>query len=152
MQSRDFWSWITSLHGSQTSPVDLCMENGVPTTRINSLYGSQTLSIDLCKQNSVLSTKITSLYCSQTCDSGPKVAVSHAQIQVSMGPRPHLWFCSSKIVCLPLYLLDSVGPSPQQWFCASKTACLVPDLLVCMGPRPHLWICACKHCANLQNY
>ena len=37
------------------------------------------------------------------------------ELQVSMGPRPHLSFS------------------------AFKTATLGPHLKVCMGPRPHLW-------------
>ena len=71
---------LTSLYGSQTSPVvfackqrlldqnyksllvldltcrfvDAPLPNSVLTTRINSLYGSQTSPVDLCMQNSDL--------------------------------------------------------------------------------------------------
>ena len=43
----------------------LCMQNGDLRTRIISLHGSQTSSVDLCKQNSLFSTRITSLFGSQ---------------------------------------------------------------------------------------
>ena len=66
--------------------------------RITSLYGSQTSSMDLCKQNRALSIRITSLYVSQpssvifeckTANLGP-------ELQVSMGPSPHLWIFHAK--------------------------------------------------------
>ena len=41
----DFWSRITSLYGYQTSPVALCMQNGVISLRITSLDGSQPSSV-----------------------------------------------------------------------------------------------------------
>ena len=69
---------ITSLYGSQTSPVDLCMQNSVLTTRIYSLYGSQTSPVDLCM----------------------KTACLPQDLQVSMGPRPPLWICDCKTVGL----------------------------------------------------
>ena len=67
-------------------------------------------------QNSLISTRITSLYVSQTffvvfaC----KTATLGPQLQISMDPRPHLWFF------------------------AFKTASLAPELQVYMGPCPHL--------------
>ena len=36
----------------------------------------------------------------------------------------------------------SMGPSTHLWFCAFKTATLCPELIVSMGPRPHLSFCA----------
>ena len=50
---------------SQTSPVTLCMQNIVISTRIASLCGSQTSPVILRMQNSVISTRVTSLYGSQ---------------------------------------------------------------------------------------
>ena len=47
-----------------------------------------------------------------------QIATVGPELQVSMGPRPHLWFF------------------------AFKTAALAPELQVSMGPGPHLWFCA----------
>ena len=44
MQNSDFWIRITSLYGSQTSPMFFCIQNSDFSTRIVSLYGSQPLS------------------------------------------------------------------------------------------------------------
>ena len=71
-------------------------------------------------QNSAFRTRITSLY--GTLPSfvvfAYKTAPLGPEFQVSMGPRPHLWFC------------------------AFKTATLAPELQVSMGPSLHLWFCA----------
>ena len=56
---------ITSLHGSQTSPVVLCMQNNENRIRITSLYCSHTSSMVFWIQNSVFSTRIASFYGSQ---------------------------------------------------------------------------------------
>ena len=49
--NRDFWSRITSLYRSHTSPVIFCMQNSVPSIKIASLCGSQPLSVVYaCKQ------------------------------------------------------------------------------------------------------
>ena len=54
MQNSEFWSRITSLYGSQTSPVILCMYNIVLSIRITSLYGSPPSSVDFdCKTASL---------------------------------------------------------------------------------------------------
>ena len=42
MQNSDFWSKITSLYGTQTSPVVLCMQISVTSTINTGLSGSQT--------------------------------------------------------------------------------------------------------------
>ena len=65
-------------------------------------------------------------------------------IQVSMGTRPHLSFCTCKTAWLAPESLDSMGCSPNLRFCAFKTATLGPKLHVSMGPTPHLWFSACK--------
>ena len=86
MQYNDFLTRITSLYGSLTSPVLLCMQNSVISIRFTSLHwfqpssvvfafkklsfgpgitslcGSLTSPVDLCMQNGVISTWITSLY------------------------------------------------------------------------------------------
>ena len=89
MQNSDFWTRITNLYGSQTSPVLLCMQYSVISIRITCLYGSQPLSVvfacktatleqnneylcvtalicGFCIHNSAFWTRISSLYRSQT--------------------------------------------------------------------------------------
>ena len=44
-QNRDFWTRITNLYGSKISPVVLCMQYSVISTRITFFYGSQPLSV-----------------------------------------------------------------------------------------------------------
>ena len=51
---------ITSLHGSQTSPVVLCMQSNVIRIRNTSFYWSPTLICGLCIQNSDFRTRIRS--------------------------------------------------------------------------------------------
>ena len=45
LQNSDFWTRITSLYGSQTWPVILCICHSVISTRITRLYGSQPSSV-----------------------------------------------------------------------------------------------------------
>ena len=119
MQNRDFWTGITSLYVSQTSPVALCLQYSVisPLTlrvpafmfcfcmqnrdfwgRITSLYESQTSPVVLCIQNRVISITITSLYGSlpSSLDSGCKTATFGQEKKVSMSPRPHKSLCACK--------------------------------------------------------
>ena len=93
-----FWTRITSLYGSQTLPVVLCMKNCNFTTRHSILNGSHTSSAVLSTHNSVLSTR-TKNY---------------------IGSRPHLWFCTCKTVTLGLELQVSVGPRPNLWILHAK--------------------------------
>ena len=65
IQNSDFWTRITSLYGSQTWPVVLCMHNSGLNIRMTSLYWSQSSSVVLRTHNSVLSTKIKRLYGNQ---------------------------------------------------------------------------------------
>ena len=65
---------MTNLYGSQTSPVVLCMQYSVISTRIICLYGPQALSVVFA------------------C----KTATFGAKLQVSMDPRPHLWISDGK--------------------------------------------------------
>ena len=70
MQNSAFWTKVTSLYGSQTWPVVLCMHNSGLNIRISSLYGSQPSSVDFaCKTGWLASESL-----------------------VSMGPSPHVWF------------------------------------------------------------
>ena len=45
---RDFWIWIPNLYGSQTWPMVLCMQNSVISNRNTSLHGSHTSAVVLC--------------------------------------------------------------------------------------------------------
>ena len=94
-------------------------------------------------QNIVISTWITCLYGSQPSSVvfPCKTATLGPDLQVCMGPRPHLWFSAHITSCLAL---DYTGSSPHLWFCACKTAWLAPQLLVSMGSSPHLLFCAFK--------
>ena len=77
-------------------------------------------------QNNVISIRITSFYGSQTpfLDFACKTTTLGAELQVSMGPRPHLCFFAFKIATLAPELQISMGPSPHLWFCAFTTATL----------------------------
>ena len=60
-----------------------------------------------------------------------------------MGPSPHLWFLLEKQRHLRPQLQVSMGPRPHLSFWgALKTATLAPELQVSMGPSTHLWFCA----------
>ena len=153
-----FWTRITSLSGYHTSPVIVCMQNSVISTRITCLYGSQPSSVIFgCKtaritnlywsqtspvvlfpQNGAISTCITSIYGSlpssmvfacKTWTFGP-------ELQVSMGPRPHLSFCAHIKACLAQEYQDYMGSRPHLWFFHAKQRLLeqnnkslwVPDM------------------------
>ena len=73
-QNSDFMTRLTSLYKSQTSSVVLSTHNSVLSTRINRLYWFQPSPVVLCMQNSDL----------------------RLELQVSVGPRPHLWFLQAK--------------------------------------------------------
>ena len=132
MQNSDFWSGITSLYGSHTKPVVLCMQNSVISTRITSLYGFQPSSV---------------VFASKTATLGP-------DLQVCMCPSPYVWYWALVTAFLEQEYQVYVGlqPSPvvlclqngdfslkpHLWFSACKTACLTSELLVSMGTSPHL--------------
>ena len=99
MQNNNFWITITSLYGSQTSPVFLCMKNSEFCHRITSLCRSQTSPVFLCMQNRVFCPRITSL---------------------CIGPRPHLSFFACKTACLAPEFLVSMSPSPHLWLLEAK--------------------------------
>ena len=75
-------------------------------------------------QNSDFWIRITSLYRSLpsfvvfAC----KTATLGQELQVSLGPRPHLWFFAFKTASLAPELQVSKGPSPHQWLCTFTTA------------------------------
>ena len=104
-----------------------------------------------------------------------KTAAFGAELQLSMGSRPHLSFSEWKnsvnsIRITSLYgsqpsSLDfgcktapfwpeqvSMGPRHILSFCACKTACLEPELIVSIGPSPHQWFLPAKQRLLDQNY
>ena len=95
-------------------------------------------------QNSDIRTRITSLNRSQTSPMvfGFKTAPLAPELKVSMGPSPHLWFCTLTTATFWPELIVFMGPLPYMSLFAFMTAPLAPDLKVSMGPSPHLWFCA----------
>ena len=96
-------------------------------------------------QNNVISIGNTSLYRSlpssavfecETASLGP-------ELQVSMGPRPHLWFFVLKAATLAPEFHISMGPVLICGFCLQNKT-FGTELQISMGPIPHLWFCACK--------
>ena len=81
-------------------------------------------------QNNVISIRNTSLYRSQPSSVvfACKTMTLGPELQVSMGPKPHLCFF------------------------AFKTAALAPELQVSMCPSPHLWFLHSKQRLLEQNY
>ena len=74
IQKSAFWTGISCLYGSQTSSVVLRTHNCVLNTRMKRLYWFQPSPVVLCMQTAPLG----------------------LEIQVSVGPRPHLWFLHAK--------------------------------------------------------
>ena len=77
-------------------------------------------------QKKVISIRNISLYWTQpsfvvfAC----KRATLGPEIQVPMGPRPHLFLFAFKTAPLAPELQVSMGPSPHLWFCAFTTVTL----------------------------
>ena len=76
------------------------MKNRVISFRMTSLYGSQPSSV---------------VFACKTATFGP-------ELQVSVGPRPHLRFSAFKTAPLASELQVSMGPRPHLSFRAGKTA------------------------------
>ena len=77
-------------------------------------------------QNSDFSIRNTSLYGSQPSSVAfaCKTATVGPELQVSMGPIPHLWFFAFKTATLAPELQVSMRPSPHLLFCEFTTATL----------------------------
>ena len=141
MLNSAFWTRITSLYGSHTSPIVLCMQNSVICTRMICLYGLQTSSVVLGSHNSVLSTRIKRLYCLQ-----PSPVVLWMQNRgfrtriTSLGrsKTPPVVFACKTATSGPEEQI-SMGPRHDLPFCACTTACLASEILVSIDSRPHLW-------------
>ena len=70
------------------------MQNNENSIRITILYGSQPSSV---------------VFASKTSTLGP-------ELQVSIGPTPHLWFFAFKTAPLAPELQVTMGPSSPLWF------------------------------------
>ena len=77
-------------------------------------------------QNSAFRIITTSLYGSQPSfvPFACKAVTLGPELQVSMVPRPHLWFFEFKTATLAEELQVSMGPSPHLWFSTFTTATL----------------------------
>ena len=77
-------------------------------------------------QNNVIIIRRTSFYWSQPSFVvfAFKTATLGPELQVSLGPRPHLRFFPFKTATLEPELQVSMGPSPHLWFCAFTTSTL----------------------------
>ena len=129
MQNSDFWTQIASLYWSQISPAVLFLQCSVISTRTTCLYGFQPFSV---------------VFAFKTAPFG-------AQLQVCMGPRPHLSFCPCKSAWLTPEILVSMGPRHNLSFSACKTAWLAPEKLVSMDPSPPLWFLHAKQRLLVSN-
>ena len=154
MQKRDFWTRKTCLYGSQTSPVVLCRQYSVISTRITTLYEFQPSSVVFYIQNSGFRTNIACLYGSQTYPAilCLKNIVPSIRITSLYGSQPSSMVFACKIADFGRALQVSMGTSPQLSFGAWKTAWLSPELLVSMGSSPHLWLLHAKQRLLDQNY
>ena len=94
MQTSDFWTRITSLCGSPTSPVIFCFQNSVPSIRNTSLHVSQPSCVVF----------------------GGKTATYGSEKEVSKGPRFDLSLCEWKSASLASDLLVSMCPNPHLCF------------------------------------
>ena len=130
MQKRGFSNRNTSLYGSHTSPVVLCMKNSVICTRMTSVCGFQPSSVVFSIQNSDFWSRITSLYVSQT---SPVVLCMQISVISTGITRLH-------------------GSHPSSLVFASKTATFGPELLVSMDSSPHLCFLDAKQRLLDQNY
>ena len=89
------WLAPETLVSMGSSPLcGFCMQNSEFCIRITNLYESQTSPVVLCIQTSVISSRNTCLYLSQFFLHTK--ATFWAELQLSMGPRPHLSFSTCK--------------------------------------------------------
>ena len=98
MQNFDFWTRITSLYGSQTLPVVLCMKNSNLRPDLQFWMGPRP------------HLRIWELI--TAC-----LAQEHKNY---IGSRPHLLFCAFKTATLRLELQVSDGPRPNLWIFHAK--------------------------------
>ena len=137
------WTRITSLYGSQTSSVLLSMQNSVICSKMTSSHGFQPSSVVLCMKNSDFWSRITGLCGSQT--SPVVLCLQNSVMRLRLyRSQPLSVFFACKTASFGAELQVSMGPRPHLSFCACTTSCLTSELPVSMGPRPHLWILIAK--------
>ena len=133
IQNSAFRIRITSLSESQTSPIAFFFQNSDFSPPLWFLHSKQRLSdqnykwvpallCGFCIQNSAFRIRITSLSESQTSPIAFffQNSILAPELQISMGPIPHLRFFSFKTATLAPELQVSMGPSPPLWFLHSK--------------------------------
>ena len=110
--------------GPRPHPVILRLRNSMHSIRITSLYGSQTSSVILCMQYIVISTRlheslwVPALICRFV---HAKQRDFCTRITSLYGPRPHLWFYACKTAWLSIRItIVSMGPRPHLSFVHSK--------------------------------
>ena len=129
IQNCDFSTGIASLHVSQLSSVVLCIHNSDIITRIHCLYGSQTSPVVLCIQNSVISIIIMSLHGSLT--SAVAMCAQNNVISISLyGSQPSSVVFACKTAPFGSELQVSMCPRLRRLICAFETAQLAPELLI----------------------
>ena len=140
MQNSDFWIRISSLYGSQYSPVNLWMQNNVLRSRMTIVHWSQLSSEVLCIQKNDFRIRITSRYGSQTSP----VVLRMQNIELRCRMTLVYWSQPSPVVlCIhnndfSIRITTLYGSQPSFVAFACKTAALGPELQVSMGPSPHL--------------
>ena len=134
----------TSLYGSQTSPVVVCMKNSLFRIRMTSPLRFQPTSVVLCLQYIDFRTRHTSLYASQTSS---VVFSTHNSVLSSRIKRLY-WFQPSSVA---LFMQNSVistwitslyGSQHSSVVFACKTTPFGPESQVSMCPRHHQSFCA----------
>ena len=146
MQNSDYRARISSVYGSQTSPMVFSFKTmWLASELLFSMGASPHLWFLHAKQRlydqnykSLLVPDLDYVFFAFN------TATLVPELQVSMGPSPHLWFCAFTTATLWPEWIVSLGPRPKLSLCARKTAWLAPELLVSMGLRTHLSFCACK--------
>ena len=132
----------------------LCIQNSDFSIRITSLYGCQPSFVAFAWKTATLGQELQVSMCPSPhlwfC--AITTATLWPELIVSMGPRPHLSFSACKPAWLAAELPVSMGPWPHMSFCAWKTTWLASETLVSMGPSPHLWFLLAKQRLFDQNY
>ena len=130
-----------------------CMQNSAFWTRLTSLYGSQTWPVVLCMYNSVLSIRIHVSMCPS-----PHLWFLHAKQghldQTHWSVRVPDLTCRFVHAIQRNYHQNYCiyGSHPLSVVFAFITATFGAELQVSMGPRPHLSFCACIKAWLTQNY
>ena len=140
------WTRITSLYGSQTSPVLLYIQNSVIWNKMTSSHGFQPSSVVLCMKNSDFRTRTTSLcrwidptcgFCMQNSDFWTRITSLHGSQTSPVILCMQYSVISTRITCL-------YGSQPSSVVFACKTAWLSSESLVSMGPSLHVWLLDAK--------